>query len=297
MSYGRDPDIPWSGIVVVAMIIAIIFFCAGIVGSNDPDKERSEEEVSLLQSDNDGDGYCAHEKSCAAEGVKIGDCDDTDPEIHPGVVEGPTGTDPFFGDGKDNDCDGTIDEGALDVDNDGDGYCAYQMRCLGEAKPGDCDDTNPQIHPGAPEVRVTSDAPAGLGQDNDCDGIIDNGTLFYDDDGDGFCEKECSDGVGKSGDCDDTDASIYPDAPEGERMEEGLLGDGKDNNCDGVIDEGSYNADHDGDGFCAFETCAGEAKPGDCDDQNPLVYQGAPEWLDGFDNDCEGLTQMLLIVL
>ena len=233
MSYGRDPDIPWSGIVVVAMIIAIIFFCAGIVGSNDPDKERSEEEVSLLQSDNDGDGYCAHEKSCAAEGVKI----------------------------------------------------------------GDCDDTNPQIHPGAPEVRVTSDAPAGLGQDNDCDGIIDNGTLFYDDDGDGFCEKECSDGVGKSGDCDDTDASIYPDAPEGERMEEGLLGDGKDNNCDGVIDEGSYNADHDGDGFCAFETCAGEAKPGDCDDQNPLVYQGAPEWLDGFDNDCEGLTQMLLIVL
>ena len=45
---------------------------------------------------------------------------------------------------------------------------------------------------------------------------------YLDDDGDGFTEND--------GDCDDSNAAIYPGAPE--------VCDGKDNNCNGVIDEG-----------------------------------------------------------
>jgi hypothetical protein len=46
----------------------------------------------------------------------------------------------------------------LTPDADGDGV----RQC-----DNDCNDTNPAIHPGAPELCD--------GQDNDCDGIIDNG--------------------------------------------------------------------------------------------------------------------------
>ena len=44
-------------------------------------------------------------------------------------------------------------------------------------------------------------------------------------DGDGY---EAQQAVGGSPDCDDTDASVYPGAPE--------LADGKDNDCNGIID-------------------------------------------------------------
>jgi len=65
--------------------------------------------------DNDGDGYgnpasvsCAHPQL---------DCDDTDAEVNPGIIEGPDG-DPRCSDGLDNDCDGLVDNldgGCLDM--------------------------------------------------------------------------------------------------------------------------------------------------------------------------------------
>jgi hypothetical protein len=61
-------------------------------------------------------------------------------------------------DGRDNDCDGQIDDGAGE-DADGDGYTPCQ---------GDCDDTNPRVNPGAEEI---CDGVNRL--DNDCDGLID----------------------------------------------------------------------------------------------------------------------------
>ncbi|HXI03415.1 MAG TPA: MopE-related protein [Candidatus Saccharimonadales bacterium] len=86
-------------------------------------------------SDDDGDGYDS-----------TVDCDDTDPNIHPGATE--------VCDGVDQNCDGTIDEG---FDLDGDGYttCA-----------GDCDDTNPAVNPGMDEI------PSN-GIDDNCNGEID----------------------------------------------------------------------------------------------------------------------------
>jgi Putative metal-binding motif len=79
------------------------------------------------------------------------DCDDTDQSVNPAAPE-------IAGDGIDNDCDGTVDEGLGTADVDADGYTEIG---------GDCDDTDPTVHPAAPEVFD--------GKDNDCDGTVDEG--------------------------------------------------------------------------------------------------------------------------
>jgi len=97
------------------------------------------------------------------------------------------------------------------MDRDGDGS-------KGEAFGGDdCDDSDPAVHPGADEAAEAN------GRDDDCDGTIDEETIAYDDDGDGFSEQQ--------GDCNDADAGRYPGAPE--------LPDCRDQDCDGQIDEGA----------------------------------------------------------
>lgn len=75
-------------------------------------------------------------------------------------------------DGIDNNGDGTIDEG---LDADGDGF----SDCATAPVPGDCDDNNPTINPGATEVACD-------GLDQDCSG--DDALLLWyaDHDGDGY---------------------------------------------------------------------------------------------------------------
>ena len=117
------------------------------------------------------------------------------------------------------------------------------------------------------------------------------------------CERDPdldADGSPASLDCDDGNPNINPDAPE--------LCDGVDNDCDGRVDDDdddvpeealdSWYTDLDGDGFGSVLTgdkaCEGPTgttnKPGDCADDDPLTSPGVTEVCDGWDNDCDGVT-------
>ncbi len=265
-----------AAIIGVGALLALVvstFFPKGV------DNDRSAEEIALLKVDRDGDGFCSHEESCESEDLKIGDCNDEDKFVHPNALEEPTEHTPFFGDGVDNDCDGVTDEGAIDVDNDGDGFCEYEVQCRDDAEPNDCNDEDKDVYPGAPEVFRRDYKDMGIGVDNDCDGKVDEDTERSDDDGDGYCERRCSSEKIKPGDCDDTNPGIYPDAPEGEVYKDGMHGDGINNDCDRYTDEGTIHHDNDGDGYCAaVDRCTDEdAKPGDCNDEDKFVHPGANE--------------------
>lgn len=167
--------------------------------------------------DLDGDGVFSEE--CLGS-----DCNDNDPNIYTGAPEdGGDGSN--NGDGVDNDCDGLVDEGTNDYDDDGDGYTENE---------GDCDDSNPEVNPGAEEI-------VGNNIDDDCDGGTDSGTDGTDDDEDGFSEEE--------GDCDDENPFVHPDAEE-------IIGNNIDDDCDGLVDEVDESS----------EDLAGKEQPsGGCD--------------------------------
>ncbi len=90
-----------------------------------------------------------------------------------------------------------------------------------------------------------------------------------DDDGDEYTENQ--------GDCNDSDVTVYPTAPE--------LCDGIDNDCNGTVDDG-LAIDADGDGHTTPESCSGTKD--DCNDNDATVFPTAPELCDGLDNDCDG---------
>jgi len=166
--------------------------------------------------DSDGDGW-----------EDVYDCNDDNNAIYPFAPEDC--------DDLDNNCNGLIDEGVevvyyLDADFDGygDDNSAPFEQCLGDPPvfgtqnvtelPGDCDDNDPLNNPGLPEICD--------GQDNNCDGIADNGIaarVFYRDlDGDGFgdplqavpgrqtCPPDVTNLSPYPLDCDDTDPTVHP---------------------------------------------------------------------------------------
>ena len=223
-------------------------------GASACDGDCDDTDPSLSLADLDGDGV----SSCD------GDCLDTDLATHPGADE--------WCDARDNDCDGAIDEDALDAltwyaDADGDGY-------------GDATDA------GLPDC----DAPDGYAPNaldcDDSDPSLDASDL----DGDGFstCDGDCddldpavdpadTDQDGHSscaGDCDDFNNTLTPDDLDGDNASP----------CEGDCDDADpllnpLDLDHDG-----YTSC-----DGDCNDVDDQVFPGNNETCDdGIDNDCDG---------
>lgn len=183
-------------------------------------------EPQTYYRDADGDGFgwdtdtlvrCAG-SAPAGYAAAAGDCDDFRAEVFPGAVE--------TCNKRDDNCNGEVDEDAIPVELwpelDGDGYYARKegepiLGCVPTpgyaAEPGDCDDENPEVHPGAEEVCNYVD--------DNCNGRVDERVRPRC--GVGFCERE-------SYSCLPDDC--YPGEPSEERCT------GLDENCNGYIDEG-----------------------------------------------------------
>lgn len=252
--------------------------------------------------DRDRDGYGTTNGAyfgCQGSGYTDNalDCNDAASQIYPGAPE--------VCDQLDNNCDGQLDEGVerrwYYPDQDGDGFgdldaalylCSppsgYSLNAL------DCDDSLSAVNPDAAEVCD--------GMDNNCNGQADEGlvmgTFYLDEDGDGFGSRDHSiEGcaskayVGNSLDCNDQNAAQSPASSES--------CNGRDDNCDGTIDEGVQSLwylDRDGDGYgtnaattLACTLPAGyAAQAGDCNDGQVGINPSAMEGCDTIDNNCDG---------
>ena len=174
--------------------------------------------------------------------------------------------------GRPGDTEGAHLRAGCLVDTDADGQCdSFDLDDDDDDDPDvtDCDDTDPSVFTGAPEVCNAVD--------DDCDGAVDDG---FDTDGDGVttCGPDGTPGT-TDDDCDDAVATTFPAAPE--------ACNAVDDDCDSVVDDGF---DTDGDGVT---TCGPDGAPGttddDCDDAVATTYPAAPELCNAVDDDCDGV--------
>merc|ERR1712072_165208 len=179
------------------------------------------------------------------------DCNDNDDSLQDFSNGANATTDEFVCDGKDDNCNGQIDEGFY-RDADGDGFVLYiaddakdDCRAALLARDDingldeDCNEANDDIFPGAPDNQCD-------GIDSDCGDDADAFSLdanAVDEDGDGALISTipaCVTLLGGNIDCDDEDGQRAPSLNE---LDFGFdtFGDGKDNDCDDEIDEDFEN--------------------------------------------------------
>jgi predicted outer membrane repeat protein len=237
----------------------------------------------------------------------LGDCDDTDADFNPGVVE--------TCDGFDDNCSGNendaTDASLFYFDGDGDGWgddTVPVFACVIGANqavtPGDCDDGEANANPDATELCDLID--------NDCNGLADDSVpdailAYLDADGDGFGnaafeELYCpglvpADWVEDNSDCNDAEVLAWTGAPE--------VCDTVDNDCDGLTDAADDDfidtlvtswpdvdldtyGDDDATPVTACSVPTGNVtRDGDCDDDDIDVNPGALELCNGEDDNCD----------
>jgi hypothetical protein len=178
-------------------------------------------------------------------------------------------------------CTGTKYFPDYDLDGVGSADGDYRMACSPPPNfatvGGDCDNYDPNVHPGAKELCNA--------HDDNCDGRIDEDlpiTKYCEDkdgDGHGVTSSKTTMGCGPSKgvglcdeDCDDADATAYPTAQE--------MCNFRDDNCNQRVDENARKTC--GEGWCrrSSESCT-----------NTLCVPGEPraEECNAFDDDCDGV--------
>jgi hypothetical protein len=255
--------------------------------------------------DADGDGFgdaasvistCVQPQGYVTDDT---DCDDNDSNVNTAATE--------LCNHIDDDCSGTIDDGLVFetyyADNDGDTYGDSNNSIYECSQPSgyvtnntDCNDNDANQNAASSEICN--------GEDDDCDGAIDNGLIFLDfysdADGDGFGAGDvissCTDlGSGytdNNTDCDDTNANTFPGATE--------ICNSIDDNCDGLTDDGTltvYFIDNDGDTYgnpsvsilACTQPIGYTPDDTDCNDTDANINPGAEDiGGNGIDENCDG---------
>ncbi len=232
--------------------------CDGLADDDDPGVDPATFDTWHADADGDGFGNLAEPQQACVQPpgtvVDSSDCDDGDGAVNPTATE--------VCNGVDDNCDGLADDDDPGVDpatfatwygdSDGDGFgdlADPQQACVQPpgtvADSSDCDDSDGAVHPAATEVCN--------GVDDDCDELIDDDddsldpaspdTWYTDADADGFGDPSLgvalcdppADAVLDGTDCDDTNADVYPGAPD------------LDDDCNGIptVDTGFPSEDND----------------------------------------------------